>query len=48
MTLQGRLPTFYLTQVLRTMVRYVDRVVEIDNQVDVVGATGIRSVRPAS
>jgi osmotically-inducible protein OsmY len=48
LTLQGRLPTFYLKQVLQTMVRDVDGVVKIDNQVDVVSATGISSVRSAS
>lgn len=44
--LSGRVPSFYLKQVLQTHLRNLDGVVQIDNQVDVVSATGVSSVRP--
>ena len=34
--IEGRLPSFYLKQVLQTLLRDVDGVVQIDNRVDVV------------
>ena len=46
LTLQGRLPTYYLKQVLQTVLADVDGVVRIENQVDVVSSTGLSSVRP--
>lgn len=46
LTLQGRLPSFYLKQVLQTLLRNVDGVTRIDNRVDVISATGLSSVRP--
>ncbi len=33
--IEGRLPSFYLKQVLQTILRDVDGVVQIDNRVDV-------------
>ena len=44
--LQGRLPSFYLKQVLQTLLRELEGVERIDNQVEVVSATGLSSVRP--
>ena len=46
LTLRGQLPTFYLKQVLQTWLRDLDFVEHIDNQVDVVSALGLSSVRP--
>ena len=44
--LQGRLPSFYLKQVLQTLLRDLEGVEQIDNQVEVVSATGLSSTRP--
>ena len=38
-------PSFYLKQVLQTLLRNLDGVKQIDNQVDVVTSTGLSSVR---
>jgi hypothetical protein len=46
LTLRGQLPTFYLKQVLQTRLCGLDEVECIDNQVDVVSASGLSSVRP--
>lgn len=46
LTLDGRLPSFYLKQVLQTVLRDLDGVTRIDNQVNVVSSTGVSSVRP--
>jgi hypothetical protein len=46
LTLRGRVPTFYLKQILQTLLRNIDGVVRIDNQVDVVSGAGLSSVRP--
>jgi hypothetical protein len=46
LTLRGRVPTFYLKQVVQTLLRNIDGVTCVDNQVDVVSATGLSSVRP--
>jgi hypothetical protein len=43
LTVRGRVPTFYLKQVLQTWLRDLDSVQQIDNQVDVVSATGLSS-----
>ena len=45
LTLDGRVPTFRLKQVLQTMLFDVDGVDRIDNRVDVVNSTGLSSVR---
>ena len=45
LTLRGRVPTFYLKQILQTLLARVDGVRSIDNQVDVSSATGLSSVR---
>jgi len=42
---RGRLPTFYLKQVLQTVLKDIEGVVCIDNQVDVVSSEGVSSVR---
>jgi osmotically-inducible protein OsmY len=44
--LRGRVPSFYLKQVLQTLLTKVNGVSRIENQVDVVSATGLSSVRP--
>jgi hypothetical protein len=41
LTVRGRLPTFYLKQMVQNRLRDIDGVREIDNQVDVVSATGL-------
>jgi hypothetical protein len=41
LTLRGRVPTFYLKQMLQTWLRNLDGVQRIDNQVDVVSSTGL-------
>lgn len=46
LTLEGRLPSFYLKQVLQTHLRDLEGVTRIDNRVDVVSPTGLSSVRP--
>jgi len=46
LTLRGRLPTFYMKQILQTSLRNIDGVEQIDNQVDVISATGLSDVRP--
>jgi hypothetical protein len=44
--LRGRVPSFYLKQILQTWLAKVDGVRRIDNQVDVASSTGLSSVRP--
>jgi len=46
LTLNGRLPSYYLKQVLQTLLRGIEGVTRIDNRVDVVSPTGLSSVRP--
>jgi hypothetical protein len=46
LTLRGRLPSFYLKQLLQTHLRNLDGVTQINNQVDVVSSTGLSSIRP--
>jgi hypothetical protein len=41
LTLRGRVPTFYLKQMLQTFLRDLAGVEQIDNQVDVVTAVGL-------
>ena len=41
--LRGRVPTFYLKQMLQTWLRDLDGVKQIDNRVDVISATGLSS-----
>jgi hypothetical protein len=48
LTLRGRVPTFYLKQVLQTMLGGLEGVDRIDNQVDVVNSEGLSSVRRVS
>ena len=43
--LRGRVPSFYLKQVLLTLLRDLEGVEHIDNQVEVISATGLSSVR---
>ncbi|MFT5523288.1 MAG: hypothetical protein ACI9HK_001234 [Pirellulaceae bacterium] len=40
LVLEGRVPSFYLKQILQTLLKDIDGVVRIDNQVDVVSSTG--------
>ena len=46
LTLDGSVPTFYLKQMLQTILRDVEHVDHIRNNVDVVSSTGLSSVRP--
>jgi hypothetical protein len=43
LTLRGRVPTFYLKQMLQTWLRDLDNVKQINNRVDVVSASGLSS-----
>ncbi|MFO7907196.1 MAG: BON domain-containing protein [Planctomycetota bacterium] len=45
LTLRGSVPSFYLKQVLQSIVKKVPRVDRIENRVDVVSAAGLSSVR---
>jgi len=45
LVLMGRLPSFYLKQVLQTVLRGLPGVERIDNRVDVVSPTGLSSVK---
>jgi hypothetical protein len=42
---RGRVPTFYLKQVLQTVLKEIKGVSHIDNQVDVISSFGVSSVR---
>ena len=44
LTLRGRVPTFYLKQILQSRLIDIAGVSGIDNQVDVVSSTGLSSV----
>jgi len=43
--LTGKLPTFYLKQLVQEAVRHVPGVLQVRNLIDVVNASGISSVR---
>jgi hypothetical protein len=43
--LSGRLPSFYLKQLVQEAVRYLPGVGHVRNEIDVVNANGISSVR---
>jgi osmotically-inducible protein OsmY len=43
--LTGRLPTFYLKQLVQEAVRHVPGVQNVINQIDVVSASGVSSAR---
>ena len=45
LTMRGRLPSFHLKQILQTLLRDLEGVEQIDNQTDVVSATGLSGVR---
>ncbi len=45
LVLSGRLPTFYLKQLVQEAVRHVPGVQHVRNSIDVVNAEGISSVR---
>ncbi len=45
LTLQGRLPTFYLKQVLQSILGGMPGIERIENRVDVVSVDGLSSVR---
>jgi hypothetical protein len=43
LVLTGRVASFYLKQVLQTLIRGIESVERIDNRVDVVSSTGLSS-----
>jgi hypothetical protein len=43
--LSGRLPTFYLKQLVQEAVRYLPGIQHVRNEIDVVNPTGVSSVR---
>jgi hypothetical protein len=43
--LSGRVPTFYLKQLVQEAVRYLPGVQHVRNEIDVVNPTGVSSVR---
>ena len=43
LTVRGRVPTFYLKQIIQSRLQNLDGVNQIDNLVDVVSATGLSS-----
>jgi hypothetical protein len=45
LTVRGRVPSFYLRQVLERALKRIDGVRSVDNQVDVVCCDGLSSVR---
>jgi hypothetical protein len=45
LTLEGCVPSFYLKQMLQTMLRDIDHVERLLNEVDVVSSTGLSSER---
>jgi hypothetical protein len=45
LTLRGCVPSFYLKQVLQSMLMDIDGIERIDNRVDVVSSSGLSSVR---
>lgn len=45
LTLSGQVPSFYLKQVLQTVLRRVENVERLVNDVDVVSSNGLSSVR---
>ncbi len=45
LTLRGRVPSFYLKQVLQSILKDVSGVRRVDNRVDVVSSGGLSSVR---
>jgi hypothetical protein len=45
---RGCVPTFYLKQVLQTVLKDVDGVARIDNQIDVISSEGVSTVRLGS
>lgn len=47
LTVEGSVPTFHMKQILQTMLRDLDDVEQIANQVDVVSSTGLSSERSA-
>lgn len=45
LTVRGRVPSFYLKQVLQTILKRLEGVRKVDNQVDVICCDGLSSVR---
>jgi hypothetical protein len=45
LTIRGSVPSFYLKQMLQSLLKNLDGVRWIDNQVDVVSSAGLSSVR---
>lgn len=48
LTLEGCVPSFYLKQILQTMLRDIEHVERLLNEVDVVSSTGLSSERSQS
>ena len=47
LTLVGEVPNFHLKQILQTILRDLEQVERIENEVDVVSSTGLSSERSA-
>jgi len=45
LTVSGRVPSFYLKQVVQEIVRHLDGVERVDNRIDVICPDGVSSVR---
>jgi hypothetical protein len=48
LTLEGCVPSFYLKQILQTMLRDIENVEQLLNEVDVASSTGLSSERSQS
>ena len=46
LVLSGVVPSFYLKQVVQSLLKGIDGVERIDNRIDVVNPAGLSSVRP--
>jgi hypothetical protein len=47
LTIRGSVPSFYLKQLLQTVLKEMERVNRIENRVDVISSDGLSSVRSA-
>jgi hypothetical protein len=47
LTIRGSVPSFYLKQLLQTVLKELERVDRIENYVDVISSNGLSSIRSA-